>query len=76
MRSGADYNYIPGDIHAYDVRTGKLLWQFHTVPRPGEFGYETWPKDFYQRSGGALNAAIFRPRAVEAKEGAESLKPP
>jgi len=46
MRSGADYSYVPGDIHAYNARTGKLLWQFHTVPRPGEFGYETWPKDF------------------------------
>jgi len=49
MRSGADYAYVPGDIHAYDVVTGKLLWQFHTVPRPGEPGYETWPKDFWLR---------------------------
>jgi glucose dehydrogenase len=55
MRSGADYGYVPGDIHAYDVRTGKLLWQFHTVPRPGEAGYETWPKDFWLRSGGGIN---------------------
>jgi quinate dehydrogenase (quinone) len=55
MRSGADYSYVPGDIHAYSVRTGKLLWQFHTVPRPGEFGYETWPKDFWTRSGGGIN---------------------
>ena len=35
----------PGDIRAYDVRTGKLRWSFHTIPHPGEFGYETWPKD-------------------------------
>jgi glucose dehydrogenase len=55
MRSGADYAYVPGDIHAYNVRTGKLVWQFHTVPRPGEFGYETWPKDFWMRSGGGIN---------------------
>ncbi len=55
MRSGSDYAYVPGDIHAYSVRTGKLLWQFHTVPRPGEAGYETWPKDFWQRSGGGIN---------------------
>ena len=55
MRSGGDYAYLPGDVHAYDVRTGKLVWQFHTVPRPGEFGYETWPKDFWQRSGGGIN---------------------
>jgi quinoprotein glucose dehydrogenase len=31
------------------------VWQFHTIPRPGEFGYETWPKDFWQRSGGGIN---------------------
>jgi quinoprotein glucose dehydrogenase len=55
MRSGGDYAYLPGDIHAYDARSGKLVWQFHTVPRPGEFGYETWPKDFWQRSGGGIN---------------------
>jgi quinoprotein glucose dehydrogenase len=55
MRSGGDYAYLPGDIHAYDVRTGKLVWVFHTVPRPGEFGYETWPKDFWMRSGGGIN---------------------
>lgn len=35
----------PGDIRGYDVRTGKLLWTFHVVPRPGEFGYETWMND-------------------------------
>src|SRR6266403_1237779 len=33
----------PGDIRAYDVRTGKLRWSFHTIPHPGEFGYDTWP---------------------------------
>jgi len=45
----------PGDIRAYDVRTGKLRWQFHTIPHPGEFGYETWPKDAWQYSGAANN---------------------
>ena len=35
----------PGDIRAYDVRSGKLRWSFHTIPHPGEYGYETWPKD-------------------------------
>ena len=43
----------PGDVRAYDVRTGKLRWQFHTIPHPGEFGYETWPKDAWQYSGAA-----------------------
>jgi quinoprotein glucose dehydrogenase len=45
----------PGDIRAYDVVTGKLAWQFHTVPQPGEFGYETWPKDAWKYVGGANN---------------------
>ncbi len=47
----------PGDIRAYDVRTGKLRWSFHTVPRPGEFGYNTWPKDAWRSSGAANNWA-------------------
>src|SRR5579863_2130631 len=43
----------PGDVRAYDVRTGKLRWSFHTIPHPGEFGYETWPKDAWRTVGGA-----------------------
>jgi quinoprotein glucose dehydrogenase len=43
----------PGDIRAYNVRTGELAWKFHTIPRPGEFGYDTWPKDAWKHSGGA-----------------------
>ena len=43
----------PGDIRAYDVRSGKLRWSFHTIPHPGEFGYETWPKDAWTYSGAA-----------------------
>jgi quinoprotein glucose dehydrogenase len=45
----------PGDIRAYDVRTGKLRWTFHTIPHPGEFGYDTWPKDAWTYSGAANN---------------------
>jgi quinoprotein glucose dehydrogenase len=45
----------PGDIRAYDVITGKKIWQFHTIPRPGEFGYDTWPKDAHKYVGGANN---------------------
>ncbi|HTE18974.1 MAG TPA: pyrroloquinoline quinone-dependent dehydrogenase [Armatimonadota bacterium] len=42
----------PGDIRAFDVRTGRQVWRFHTVPRPGEFGHETWPRDGWRgRSG-------------------------
>jgi quinoprotein glucose dehydrogenase len=44
-----------GDVRAYDVRTGKLRWTFHTIPRPGEFGYDTWPKDAWKTSGAANN---------------------
>ncbi len=47
----------PGDVRAYDVRTGKLRWSFHTIPHPGEFGYETWPKDAWKTSGAANNWA-------------------
>ena len=35
----------PGYIQAFDVRTGKVVWTFHTIPQPGEYGYDTWPKD-------------------------------
>ncbi len=42
----------PGDIRAYDLTTGKLRWTFHTIPHPGEFGYDTWPKDAWKVSGG------------------------
>jgi len=45
----------PGDIRAYDIVTGKRVWQFHTVPEPGEFGYETWPQEAYKYVGGANN---------------------
>jgi quinoprotein glucose dehydrogenase len=47
----------PGDVRAYDVRSGKLRWSFHTIPHPGEFGYETWPKDAWKTSGAANNWA-------------------
>ncbi len=43
----------PGDIRAYDVRTGAMRWAFHTIPRPGEFGYATWPKDAWTYTGAA-----------------------
>lgn len=47
----------PGDIRAYDVHTGKIRWTFHTIPHPGEFGYDTWPADAWQHSGAANNWA-------------------
>lgn len=50
--TGEGYLAPPGDIRAIDVVTGKLLWVFHTIPHPGEFGYDTWPKDAYKYMGG------------------------
>src|SRR5215831_5852444 len=47
----------PGDIRAYDVQSGKLRWSFHTIPHPGEFGYNTWPKDAWKTSGATNNWA-------------------
>ncbi len=43
----------PGDIRAYDAATGQLRWAFHTIPHPGEPGYETWPEDAWKTLGGA-----------------------
>jgi len=50
--TGEGYLAPPGDIRGFDTVTGKLLWVFHTIPRPGEFGYDTWPKDAYKYMGG------------------------
>lgn len=65
--TGEGYMSPPGDIRAYDVLTGKLTWTFHTVPRPGEFGYDTWPKDAWKYIGGTNNWAemtIDVPRGI------------
>jgi quinoprotein glucose dehydrogenase len=51
--TGEGYGSPPGDLRAFDVITGKLVWTFHTIPRPGEFGHETWPPDAWQYAGGA-----------------------
>jgi quinoprotein glucose dehydrogenase len=56
----------PGDIRAYDVRTGALRWSFHTIPRPGEFGYDTWPADAWKYTGAANNWAGM---ALDEKRG-------
>ena len=44
---------VPGSIRAFDIRTGVRKWIFHTLPRPGEFGSETWPANYLDRTGGA-----------------------
>jgi quinoprotein glucose dehydrogenase len=50
--TGENYMATPGDLRAYDVVTGKEVWRFRTIPHPGEFGYDTWPKDAYKYVGG------------------------
>ncbi|MEP6746595.1 MAG: PQQ-binding-like beta-propeller repeat protein [Bacteroidota bacterium] len=45
----------PGYVRGFDVVTGKLKWTFHTIPLPGEPGYETWPKDTYKKLGATNN---------------------
>jgi quinoprotein glucose dehydrogenase len=54
LGSGTGESYLapPGDIRAFNVMTGKLVWSFHTIPHPGEFGYDTWPKDAWKYAGG------------------------
>ncbi|HEY1901563.1 MAG TPA: c-type cytochrome [Terracidiphilus sp.] len=56
----------PGDIRAFDVHTGKLRWSFHTIPHPGEPGYETWPPDAWKTAGAANNWAGM---ALDAERG-------
>jgi quinoprotein glucose dehydrogenase len=56
----------PGDVRAYDVRSGRLRWSFHTIPHPGEYGHETWPKQAWKYSGAANNWAGM---AVDPKSG-------
>jgi quinoprotein glucose dehydrogenase len=52
-RVDESYGSAPGYIRAYNVITGKLTWTFHTIPHPGEVGYNTWPKDAWKEFGGA-----------------------
>ena len=52
-RVGEGLPTSPGDIRAYDVRSGALRWTFHTIPFPGEAGHESWPKTARDYSGGA-----------------------
>jgi quinoprotein glucose dehydrogenase len=51
--TGESYESPPGDVRAYDVLTGKPVWSFHTIPRPGDLGYDTWPADAWKTAGAA-----------------------
>ena len=58
MRLGESADAAPGHIRAFDVLTGQRRWIFHTIPHPGEVGYDTWPdKEAWKRLGGANNWA-------------------
>ena len=63
---GEGYFSAPGHIRAYDVVTGKMAWTFHTIPQPGEFGHDTWPKDAWQYAGGVN---VWGEITVDAKRG-------
>jgi quinoprotein glucose dehydrogenase len=63
---GEGYLGAPGHIRAYNVVTGKHAWTFHTVPQPGEYGYETWPPEAYRYIGGAN---VWGEMSVDAKRG-------
>lgn len=56
----------PGHVRGYDVYTGKRKWIFHTIPHPGESGYDTWPREAWRRSGAANNWAGM---SVDLKRG-------
>src|SRR5262245_32692268 len=56
-RVGEGLPSSPGHVRAYDARTGRLRWIFHTIPLPGEEGYDTWPSDAWSYTGGANNWA-------------------
>ena len=56
----------PGHIRAYDIRTGRLAWRFHTIPLPGEPGHETWPPNAHEHAGGANVWAGF---ALDERRG-------
>lgn len=60
------YGSQPGFIRAYNVQTGKLIWTFHTIPYPGEPGYETWSKDAYKKVGGVNDWAGL---SIDSKRG-------
>ena len=53
IRVGEEEGSAPGDLRGYDVHTGAIRWIFHTIPHPGEFGYDTWPAGAWQTAGGA-----------------------
>lgn len=56
----------PGHIRAFDIRSGKQVWIFHTIPEPGEFGHDTWEGESWRNAGGANDWGGL---SVDAKRG-------
>ena len=59
-------NDPPGDIRAFDARTGRQVWSFHTIPQPGEFGHETWQNDAWKYTG---HTNVWPPFTLDAERG-------
>jgi quinoprotein glucose dehydrogenase len=57
---------VPGDILAYDAKSGKFLWKFHVIPRPGEFGHETWENDAWKWTG---DVSSWAPMSADPARG-------
>ncbi len=67
FRAPETYPAPRGDIRAYNVRTGRLVWSFHTIPHPGEKGYKTWPEGAWKTAGAANNwtgMSLDEPRGI------------
>jgi quinoprotein glucose dehydrogenase len=60
------HNNTKGIVQAFDVRTGKRLWNFHTIPRPGEFGHETWEENSWAYNG---NVGVWNQMAIDEELG-------
>jgi quinoprotein glucose dehydrogenase len=60
------HNNTKGLVRGYDVRTGRRLWTFNTIPRAGEFGADTWEKDSWAVNG---NVGVWNQIAVDEELG-------
>ena len=63
---GEGYFSSPGHVRAYNVITGEFVWRFNTIPQPGDYGYETWPKEAYRYVGGVN---VWGEMSVDAERG-------
>ncbi len=59
-------DFVAGNVRGYDVRTGKRMWTFNTIPKPGEFGNDTWEKDSWSYTG---NTGVWGPMAADEDLG-------